>query len=59
MSEPVVTIYRCTKCKAEDKDRGVNPPAPLLLICWNCKAGKGITEEEMYANNFGMFPVTE
>lgn len=59
MAEPVRTIYQCSnpKCAAFDSDRGNNPPAPRLLICWKCRAGAGASEEQMFENRVGMFVV--
>jgi hypothetical protein len=50
------TKYVCTKCKAEDSDRGVNPPS--VLNCYKCKAGMGMDIEKMLRDRVGMFPVS-
>lgn len=46
--------YVCQKCGAEDRDRGVNPPAPMVLNCWQCGAGRGQAPHEMLASGNGM-----
>lgn len=54
-----VTHYRCTSCEAEDLDRGNNGPAPLVLNCWKCKAGRGMDISEMLARGLGMVQVPQ
>lgn len=59
MDPVVVTTYRCTKCKAEDRDRserGATPP--IALNCWKCHAGKGLDLSAMIQRQIGMFPIT-
>jgi|GEM_PF-1848987 len=53
MEQPVRTKYVCQnpECQAEDFDRGNNLPAPKMLICWNCKAGRD-------QGSIGMLPVS-
>ena len=56
----MVTRYRCTNdgCKAEDRDRTTNPP--VVLICWNCSAGKDAqTFSQMMELREGMFQIDE
>lgn len=45
------TKYQCQQCGAEDSDSGVNLPAPKMLICWSCKAGRE-------QGSIGMLPVS-
>jgi hypothetical protein len=52
------TLYECTKCRAQDVDRGgvegFNPPP--ALNCWKCKAGLKLDLSEMFKLKIGMFP---
>jgi hypothetical protein len=52
-----ITRYVCTKCKAEDSDRSSHPP--IVLNCWNCKAGRGVEIQEMISQRIGMYPVKQ
>ena len=53
----MITHYRCSNCGAEDKDRGTSPPVPMVLNCYQCKAGYHKDISEMLATRLGMFPV--
>lgn len=55
--EVAETTYVCTKCQAEDKDRGTNPPAPVALNCYQCGAGAGLAIPQMISQGAGMFPL--
>ncbi len=50
------TNYRCQQCKAEDRDHGTGGPPPMALICWSCKAGRGMAPHDQFQNNVGMLP---
>lgn len=50
------TIYICMNCQSTDRDRGQNPPTPRALHCYKCKAGRNLSEEQMFAQGEGMFP---
>ena len=49
--------YRCTnpQCRAEDGDKLFeNERVAPYIICWNCKAGSGMSPQQMQATNTGM-----
>jgi DNA-directed RNA polymerase subunit RPC12/RpoP len=48
--DPVEILYICGKCQAEDRDRGVNPPAPQVLNCWNCGERDGMSRAHEVVN---------
>jgi hypothetical protein len=52
-----VKKYECTECGAEDSDREVYGTAPLVLVCWNCRAGARMTIPEQAARREGMVQV--
>lgn len=51
--------YTCSQCGAEDHvGFWANELIPPMLICWNCKAGRGDTGQMLMAKT-GMFPQLE
>lgn len=51
------TAYQCQQCGASDSDPGRLPPAPIALICWRCRAGRGMAPEDQLASGKGMLAV--
>lgn len=54
------TTYRCSndRCKAVDHDNSPsNSVPPIVLNCWRCGAGRGLSLQEMQTRQIGMFPL--
>jgi hypothetical protein len=52
--------YQCAQCGAEDtgkyfRDPDMNDLIASPINCWSCKAGRGIQQDRMSAENIGMF----
>jgi DNA-directed RNA polymerase subunit RPC12/RpoP len=48
------TEYVCINCGAEDSDRTSTPYE--ALICWKCRAGRGMKMSEQVMRGVGMLP---
>jgi len=45
------------KCREEDAQKLFPHEMPAIAIhCWHCKAGRGMSPQEMRAKGIGMFP---
>lgn len=54
-----LVFYKCSRCGAEDalKLFGGEAP-PVVLNCWDCRAGLGLSSQQMVQARLGMFPYT-
>lgn len=52
--------FLCLQCDSLDKGRFfLNEPTPLVINCYHCKAGRGLSIEQQIQQRKGMFPAAE
>lgn len=50
------TVYACVDCGAEDRDHQGYTDPPAALLCWNCRAGTGLSVQQQVQRQAGMLP---